>query len=347
LEFSILDLREVNKLLSAIADLTGQSGTVLSDSVREFCNSIVLGGRKHNHVRLIELSSFLGLVVRKGNRLALSREGREYISRNPNRFYELTLEQKTYLTSNFIFSGKMRLQTESICRQFIQDHKRGTWLLDILDRPLPNSLIWLIELMVGLGILEKQQPLFLVAREYVHDVTRLISAKVGPTPAELEAILGAKRRLGDLGEVQVQEFEKRRLQALGRPAEAELVSRISEIDTSAGFDIKSFDGDEPAFDYNRFIEVKTSQDLKLRFNWSRNEYEIAESLAEKYWIYFCGGLDSKNPQHFDLIMIQDPIRKLREINAAIEPSEFLVQLNESPSNMKRVSFGNNLQAIVF
>ncbi len=346
MEFGIQDLCEANKLLSAIAELTGSSGAALSKSVRDLCSSVVLGGRKHNHTRLVELCASLGFVARRGDRLALAPEGKVFLSNNPSRLYELTPAQKEFLIDHFVFEGKLRSQSEFVFHLFIEDHRRGTWTLDVIDRPIPNSLNWFMGLVTGLGVLVREQSLFFVAKQYVSSVTRLRTAKSGPSSKELEAILGAKRKLGALGEVLVEDFEKKRLLSLGRIAEADHVSVISEIDTAAGFDIKSFDGNEPAYDYDRFIEVKTSADLKIRFNWSRNEYETAEALAERYWIYFCGGLNPQEPQRFHLVMIQNPAKKLMDLGFTIEPSEYLVQYDKQILDGKQESFGDNLRATI-
>ncbi len=152
--------------------------------------------------------------------------------------------------------------------------------------------------------------------------------------------------MGDLGERLVEEYERARLLGLGRKAEASLVSRISEIDAAAGFDIKSFDGTEPAYDYDRLIEVKSSTKLDIRFNLSSNEYEMAQQYGNRYWIYFCAGVDPRAPRLRHLVMIQNPFRKLEELGFHVEPSEYVVYHMSELLARATVSSINNVNVLI-
>ncbi len=343
MQFGIHDLFETNKLLFAIADLATASGTASSNSVEQLCSSNVYGGRKHNHAKMIEITSTLGFVARSGNRLALTPQGKIFLSHNPQRFYELTWAQKNIVIKSFVL-GKLRAQSESIFKLFIEDRRLDTWMREIIDRPIPLSLNWLVSLMLGLELLHKEQSLLSVNKEYVPEITRLIKARTGLSPQELEKILGARRNQGEMGEKLVETFERKRLLSLGKVAEADLVNRISEIDTGAGFDIKSFDGKQSMIDYDRFIEVKTSTDTRIRFFWSKNEYETAQAYGDRYWIYFCGGFDQKKPDNFSLVIIQNPAKRLEDLGFTLTPSEYLVQFTESYLRGRQVTFGENLGA---
>ena len=344
MEFGIQDLCELNKFLSAIAELAIPSGVASSQRVQSLCSSKVVSGRKHNHTRLLELGASLEFVARSRNNLALTPEGKRFLSLSSNDVYQLTQGQTGFFVNSLVMQGKLRPQAEVIFRLFERDYGRDTWVLDSVDRSVPHSLNWFFYLLIGLGVLEREESVFLIAKKFVPDVTRIITARTGPSPEELEAILGAKRKLGELGELMVKDFERKRLLSIGRVAEADLVSRISEIDTAAGYDIKSFDGEAPAYDYDRFIEVKTSSALNIQFIWSRNEYETAEVYADKYWIYFCGGVDQKDPRLDQLVMVQNPLKRLRNLGFTFEPSEYLVKCEEPDTRGRLVSFGQNLQA---
>ena len=97
---------------------------------------------------------------------------------------------------------------------------------------------------------------------------------------------------------------------LGRIPESELVTRVSQLDVTAGYDIASFDGDRPTIMHNRFIEVKASRQHRIRFFWSANEYEKAKVLGDQYWIYFLGNYDGKIHLNIEPVMIQNPIRRI-------------------------------------
>lgn len=347
MEFGIQDLCEVNKLLSVLAGLTDTAGSASSKSVRDLCSSAVFGGRKHNHSKLIDLCAFLGFAARRGDRLALTPDGKKFLSHNPNRLYELTPTQREFLVDRFVLEGRLRPQAEFVFRLFIEDHKRDTFILDTIDRPAPKSLNWFISLAMGLGILIGEQDQLLVTAQYVLSIRRLRTARSGLPSKELEATFSAKRKLGTLGEILVKDFEKKRLSSLERYAEADLVSVISETDSAAGFDIKSFDGDKPLFDYDRFIEVKTSTDFTIRFNWSRNEFEAAETLADRYWIYYCKVLNPQKPQLSHIVMIQNPAKKLKDWGFIIEPSEYLIRYDKQTLEGESGSFGDDLRVTIF
>lgn len=75
-------------------------------------------------------------------------------------------------------------------------------------------------------------------------------------------------------------FEKNRLE--NHPY-LKNIKIISEIDTTKGFDIISFESLDSK-DYDRFIEVK-SVSFGTRFYWSKNEVETAKRLGKKYYLY--------------------------------------------------------------
>ncbi|MAF34304.1 hypothetical protein CMO91_00490, partial [Candidatus Woesearchaeota archaeon] len=97
------------------------------------------------------------------------------------------------------------------------------------------------------------------------------------------------RILGERGEELVLDYEKNKLREAGRSDLAERVHHIALLDSSAGYDIVSFDeasGDEI------FIEVKTTKYARNRpFFISRNEVLKSESLGDSYKIYRVFGLN--------------------------------------------------------
>ena len=92
------------------------------------------------------------------------------------------------------------------------------------------------------------------------------------------------RKLGELGEEFVLDYEKYRLTKAGRE---DLVNDVEwtskEKGDGAGYDIRSFEGER---DEELFIEVKTTKQGKyLPFYISRNEVEFSKLYAEKYSVY--------------------------------------------------------------
>lgn len=90
------------------------------------------------------------------------------------------------------------------------------------------------------------------------------------------------RELGLAGELAVIESEKQRLIAAGRQDLAERVDHIALVQSSAGYDVRSFDTDGS----ERFIEVKTTtQGKSAPFYISLNEVFVSSQLRDRYWIY--------------------------------------------------------------
>jgi len=92
------------------------------------------------------------------------------------------------------------------------------------------------------------------------------------------------RNLGQAGEQFVLEFERYRLNALGRPDLAEEIEWTSKKrGDGAGYDIRSFDGHR---DLELFIEVKTTNSGKYQpFLISDNEVAFSEEHAPQYALY--------------------------------------------------------------
>ncbi|OEE65870.1 hypothetical protein A1OO_08660 [Enterovibrio norvegicus FF-33] len=92
----------------------------------------------------------------------------------------------------------------------------------------------------------------------------------------------SNRQLGDAGEKAVIAFEQKQLTELGRPDLASRVEHVATINSSAGYDIKSFNDDES----HKFIEVKTTTGgINTAFYISANEVKVSTEKGQDYWIY--------------------------------------------------------------
>ena len=173
-----------------------------------------------------------------------------------------------------------------------------------------------------------------VTPNYVAHVGRLLDARPGQSQEQLQDALLRNQAQGARAEEAIVAFEQSRLEFLGRNAEASLVRRISQLRADAGYDIESFDGDMPLFDYDRFIEVKSSQKAELRFYWTVNEIDKARKFGDRYWIYFLGNFKNHQAQSTTPLMIRNPAQLLfsdSEIHTStsesvsITPTVYLVE----------------------
>lgn len=126
------------------------------------------------------------------------------------------------------------------------------------------------------------------------------------TDQELAAEIKTKA-IGDVGETIVLEHERVRVADLGLD---DLLHLIRKIPTSlaVGYDIQSLEADKT----RRYIEVKTTISKSPinvnRFHMSTNEYNVAQSNLDRYFIYRL--LISR--EDVRLFLIQNPVEKYKE-----------------------------------
>lgn len=231
----------------------------------------------------------------------------------------------------------MACSRRSLFLGFNPNYSEVTYELSLLDSSTGLRHGPAVSLLRALGVLREKGRKLLVVPEYVAMVRGLLADRCGLSQEQLDQALLAERKLGSKAEMAIVEYERKRLRSLGYDAGAELVRRISELDAGAGYDVESFDGDSPLFDYDRFIEVKASQEDRLRFFWSANERRVAEKRGERYWIYFVGGFRENKPEEIQPLMIQNPARVIQQSpELEIEVATYIVtQRERGPTHLTK------------
>jgi len=128
----------------------------------------------------------------------------------------------------------------------------------------------------------------------------------------------SREAIGQAGENWVINHERSYLTTKGRIDLAIQITRISETNIAAGYDILSFELDSS----KKFIEVKATALSKTEFFISANELEIAKQLNGNYWIYLISEIYGE-PK---LFTIQDPTKEIGK-KLILTPVNFQVQLN--------------------
>lgn len=321
----ISEVGEFNRVLMATAELSVQGQGCLSDSVIALCSSLTFGGRPVNHRKILRLCSFAGLLSTDQRKVMLTESGREFLELNLELSYELSDEQKRFVAEKLVLFGPWCPRARDLFLTFSPNYSKITYELSLFDKPLPQRCRPLAHLLRELGVVLEDSGSLIVAPLYVASVAQLLADRHGTSDEELGQALLLNRKLGAQAEEMVVDYERKRLKALGRGAEAKLVRKISHLDVGAGYDIESFDGINPLFDYDRFIEVKASRNPELRFYWTSNERRVAEKLGKKYWIYFVGNLRGEKPTSIAPIMIQDPSTRLSQLShLRVEVSTYII-----------------------
>ena len=135
---------------------------------------------------------------------------------------------------------------------------------------------------------------------------------------KLKEQLENNERAGEIAELFVVEYEKRRLGI----ADGTKVKRISDIDVSAGYDIVSVNTPEAVVS-NRFIEVKAIS--TTGFFWSKNEYAVAKLLGTNYYLYLVD-LTKISDNGYSPEIVNNPAQEIMEnCQWLIEPQSYHIQ----------------------
>jgi hypothetical protein len=323
---SVAELNEFNRVLLAIVQLSDSDEGCKVRSVIDLCSSLTFGGHGVDHFRTLKLCSYAGLSQMTKGKVKITELGQKLLDFNPNNYYETTEQQKGFVAEQLILQGPWQSRARDLFLSFSPDYDKLTYKVSLYENPLPIRYNSIVHLLLALGVLLKTDSKLVVDSRYVPLVRWLRTINGGVSEQELDWALQANMKLADQAEEAVLEYEQERLRSMKRSVEALLVRRISQLDVKAGYDIESFDGDKALFDYDRFIEVKSSYSSELRFFWSENERRVAEEKGDKYWIYFVGGLSSKEAKHIIPILIQNPATRLAQMSEMnIKVATYLVE----------------------
>jgi hypothetical protein len=306
----IESLAELNRVLLAVQDLSGDEQAADIEVVIEHCKGTVIEARMPDHEVSISFAAEVGLLKVDGTEVRLTPEGAGFIELNPASQYDLAETQKKLLLRMCYLHGPLRKQSRAVLKEFSQALDGETLRWSAFDSsPLPNE--WAADHLRQLGLLRRHEDGWEVSGEYARTVSIFLEEGTGFSEEKLREYLKEKEEVGKLGELLVKEFEIRRLSGLGHAVEAKCVRGISNVRVNAGYDIESFDAASPAVIYDRFIEVKGAKARQLRLFWSDNEITVARRLGKQYWIYFQGSIDPRNGIARDEpILLQDPANSI-------------------------------------
>ena len=110
--------------------------------------------------------------------------------------------------------------------------------------------------------------------------------------------------IGQRTERFVLEYEKQKRQNHNK---AENIKIVSDSDTSAGYDILSYEDDNSLM-LDKYIEVK-SYTGNPSFYWSENEVRVAKEKREQYYLYLINRDEMEN-QNYNPIIIRNPFSSL-------------------------------------
>ena len=307
-------LNYFNVILTCLLDLSDDGNSCPVESLLIQCKSVTFGGQINIYDSALEYCKGCGLIKIHGHTATISYLGQQFLDANRERYFEINESQKRLVAERIVFRGAWNHHARELFALFSINQTLAIYELSIIETITSTNQNSTIHFFKYLGILHENKFTIQVDKKYSGLVYQLTVDSKAISEQQLEKILLENRKLGTLAENAVVEFEKKRLLKLGKIAQAELVKRISPINTSAGYDIESFDGTTDDIFPNRFIEVKATLGNEIRFYWSQNEIKVSRRLKNKYWIYVMTKFKEDKPQESKPIMIQKPEQNIKKCN---------------------------------
>jgi len=270
---------------------------------------------------LIKILTIFGLVEvrQKKNKelISLSQLGKEFLEFEYIETDRLTKKQGIFLLSKIIGKTAVLYDIFLVIKIFNISNNGDLWIsskdkrIDLLE----DRVLRLLQQLKIAYYKEGNIIIYKQDKEWLKDV---VFTKFQVTEDDFLELLEQKRMYGIIAEEFVESIEKRRLINLGREDLAKLVTRVTEQNVAAGYDILSFDGKKSTSSPDRFIEVKGNSSDELLFYISKNELETAKRMNNKYWIYCVLNVKSLNPKR--LITIKNPYRNIFQLKKfKVEP----------------------------
>ncbi|MEW6145015.1 MAG: DUF3883 domain-containing protein [Thermodesulfobacteriota bacterium] len=126
------------------------------------------------------------------------------------------------------------------------------------------------------------------------------------TQKELSYLIIKKEELGLAAELEILQYEKKRL--VNHPELLEHLKHVSQSDVNAGYDIMSYEIESSNKEtvQQRYIEVKAVSKLNYKFTWTRGEIDTSKALSGQYYLYLLPVISNKKFDIAGLIIIKNP-----------------------------------------
>lgn len=295
-----------NKVLLTLVELSAEDRSCSIKKVINTCKLTAIGGIIGDYDLVIAHCKFVGLITIKGHNVILSTLGNKFLSANKLKYIEVTEGQKQITAERIVFKGAWSNHARDLFDHFSANPLTSLYEVSMIEGTLSKKHEPAIHFFKHLGILQQAETIITVNKRYSQLVYELTADGKAIAEQQLEQLLMENRKLGAQAENIIVEFEKQRLLKLGKSIQSDLVKRISTINSAAGYDIESFDGNNNDVFPNRFIEVKATTGNEIRFYWTINERNVAKVIKDNYWIYVLVGFREDDPHRCIPIKIQNP-----------------------------------------
>ena len=228
----------------------------------------------------------LNLIIKNDTEIKLTKFGIELFELFEN---DLSLANKKILEQCFEIQDIKKNIENALEKFHSSDGKKWFQKWDVVNL---FENIQILPILYQTGFLQKSDLSVIINPEFDKLISKKVKKKI--TLKQLEKNLEHQKKIGDIAEEIVLNFEKNRLKTLGFEDESNKTRRISIDFANAGYDIESFSGKTNDGLPDRFIEVKGTTKKEMDFHWSANEIKTARELGNNYWIYHISEIDVQN-----------------------------------------------------
>lgn len=174
------------------------------------------------------------------------------------------------------------------------------YIESLLDNFIPvKDALEVIEDLTELK--ESEKKLEKVLPNFKEDFKEAAGNKLLRKKKDFESENRKNSRTGLSGEALVLEYEKARLEKLGRKDLAKRVKWVSQESDDYGYDVESFDITETGEKIKKYIEVKSSTgNIDGSFYISSNELTKSAEYGDKYVLFRIYDIDSMKPKYYEI-----------------------------------------------
>ena len=168
--------------------------------------------------------------------------------------------------------------------------------------PLDESQCLFLEIIQALHMASVDGEYIVISDQNTHELRQVLGNVAAQSEEELWKSIQEANERAKTAEQYVVEYERRRLMSVGCDLLASSIERISQYDAKANYDVRSYEADGRT----RYIEVKSSTNLRVEFFWSKGERDFAANMGPSYWIYFVPRSHELPNLRHSLTLIQNP-----------------------------------------
>ena len=281
-----LSLNDLSRILRLVKLYQRESNSSQNYVKKSYNTEPIKQLKLPNYDEIETFSLKLNLIIKNGNEIKLTKFGIDILELFEQ---DVSLANKKIIEQCFE-TQDIKKNIENALEKFhSSDGKKWFQKWDVVNL---FENIQILPILYQTDFLQKNDLSVIVNPEFDKLISIKIKRKI--TLKQLEKNLEHQKKIGDIAEEIVLNFEKNRLKNLGFEDESNKTRRISIDFANAGYDIESFNGKTNDGLPDRFIEVKGTTKKELDFHWSINEINTAKNLGSNYWIYFVSEIDVQN-----------------------------------------------------